>query len=139
MDVRRYRPADDAQLIELWQDVLPHPAPHNDPQTSLKNKLAVDDLILVAERSRRIVGAVMGGYDGHRGWIYSLAVQPDCRRQGVGALLVRALERKLEAQGCLKVNLQVRASNAEVVAFYEHLGYNVEDNLSLGKRLYESP
>jgi ribosomal protein S18 acetylase RimI-like enzyme len=137
MHIRAYKAADEQHVIALWTNVLPHPAPHNDPQSSLRLKLAVDpDLLLVAESEGTVVGTVMGGYDGHRGWVYSLAVLPQHRRRGIGTALVRELEARLSARGCLKVNLQVRASNASVVAFYKHLGYDGEENLSLGKRLY---
>lgn len=135
--IRCYQPTDETALIELWRQVLPDPAPHNDSATSLRNKLALDDgLILVATAGDRIVGAVMGGYDGHRGWIYSLAVAQSHRRQGVGAALVRQMEAMLKQRGCLKLNLQVRASNAEVLGFYQSVGFKVEPNISMGKRLY---
>jgi ribosomal protein S18 acetylase RimI-like enzyme len=138
VSIRPYRDADERDLIALWSTVLPPNAPHNDPATSLRMKLAVDrELLLVAEVGGEIVGAVMGGYDGHRGWIYSLAVRPDCRRRGVGSALLRRLEVLFAERGCLKVNLQVRTTNAAVVAFYEKLGFQVEELLSLGKRLYE--
>jgi ribosomal protein S18 acetylase RimI-like enzyme len=77
----------------------------------------------------------MGGYDGHRGWVYSLAVRPDLRRRGVGTALMRHVERALADLGCPKVNLQVLASNAATVAFYRGLGYDVEERLSMGKVL----
>jgi ribosomal protein S18 acetylase RimI-like enzyme len=78
----------------------------------------------------------MGSYDGHRGWVYALAVCPTHQRRGIGTALLRHLEAALQGRGCLKVNLQVRASNAEAVAFYERLGYVVEERVSMGKRLY---
>jgi ribosomal protein S18 acetylase RimI-like enzyme len=137
----RVRPYDDADAVavtDLWAAVLPPNAPHNDPALSLRKKLSVDrDLLLVATVGRAVVGTVMGGYDGHRGWVYSLAVDPEHRRRGVGTALVRRLEALLAERGCLKVNLQVRSSNTAVVAFYERLGFRVEEILSLGKRLYE--
>ena len=80
-------------------------------------------------------GTVMGGYDGHRGWVYSLAVVPEVRRRGVGTALMRHVERELAVRGCPKVNLQVLASNAATVAFYEKLGYSVEERVSMGKLL----
>jgi len=136
--IRSYDPADASELIKLWREVLPPNAPHNDPETSLRNKLTVcDDLLLVAVDKDAVVGAVMGGYDGHRGWVYSLAVSESHRRCGIGTQLVRELEARLVQKGCLKINLQVRMTNAAVVAFYEQLGYHVEENLSLGKRTYE--
>lgn len=83
-----------------------------------------------------MVGTVMGGYDGHHGRVYSVAVRPEHRRAGIGAALVRRLERALAECGCLKVNLQVRTSNSAVVRFYQGLGYSVEERVSMGKRLY---
>ena len=109
-------------------------SPHNDPATVIRLKLAVQrDLFFVARLDGRLVGTVMGGYDGHRGWIYSLAVGPEVRRRGVGTALMRHVERELAGRGCPKVNLQVLASNAETVAFYEKLGYSVEERVSMGK------
>lgn len=135
--IRRYRDADAAAVVTLWAEVLPDSAPHNDPAAALRKKLEVDrELLFVAEAQGRIVGTVMGGYDGHRGWIYSLAVARDYRGRGIGSALVRQVEAALAALGCLKVNLQVHASNAEVVRFYERLGYQVEERVSMGKRLY---
>ena len=78
----------------------------------------------------------MGGYDGHRGWVYSLAVEERERQRGIGSVLIDSIEQELKALGCLKVNLQVVASNSGVVEFYEKLGFTVEDRISMGKRLY---
>ena len=77
----------------------------------------------------------MAGYDGHRGWIYYVAVSPTHRRRGIGTLLMTEVEERLARIGCPKLNLQVRSSNPEVVAFYEQLGYQVEERISLAKRL----
>ena len=137
MQIRPYEDADEQAVIALWTEVLPDSAPHNDPATAIRKKLAVErDLFFVAADAGAVVGTVMGGYDGHRGWVYSLAVKPEHRRAGIGTALVRHLEHMLAERGCLKVNLQVRASNAAVVAFYDKLGYAIEDRLSMGKRLY---
>jgi ribosomal protein S18 acetylase RimI-like enzyme len=138
MHVRAYQDADEAAVIALWNEVLPDSAPHNDPATSLRKKVAVErDLLFVATVGGAVVGTVMGGYDGHRGWVYSVAVSPTHRRAGIGTALLRRLEQALVERGCLKVNLQVRASNAAVVAFYRTLGYTIEERVSMGKRLYE--
>ena len=94
------------------------------------------NLFFVADIAGTVVGTVMGGYDGHRGWIYSVATDPGHRRQGIGSALLRRVETALIERGCLKVNLQVRTSNAAVIAFYEKLGYAVEDRVSMGKCLY---
>jgi ribosomal protein S18 acetylase RimI-like enzyme len=136
--IRPYQDADEPAVIALWNEVLPDSAPHNDPATIIRKKLAVErDLFFVAVVESAVVGTVMGGYDGHRGWVYAVAVSPAHRRHGVGSALVRHLESALAERGCLKVNLQVRASNAGVVAFYERLGYGAEERVSMGKRLYE--
>jgi ribosomal protein S18 acetylase RimI-like enzyme len=137
MQIRPFEDPDEPAVIALWNEVLPDAAPHNDPATTIRKKRAVDrDLFFVAESNDAVVGTVMGGYDGHRGWVYAVAVLPSCRRRGIGSALLRRLESALMERGCLKVNLQVRSSNREVVAFYERLGYTVEERVSMGKRLY---
>ena len=93
------------------------------------------DLLLVAVDAGEVAGTAMAGYDGHRGWLYSIAVRRSHRRAGVGTLLVREAERRLAELGCTKVNLQVRAENAAVAGFYRALGYEVEERVSMGKRL----
>ena len=137
MYVRPYQDSDQQEVITLWKEVLPDSAPHNDPVTAIRNKLAEErDLFFVADRDGAVIGTVMGGYDGHRGWIYSVAVAPQQRRRGIGRALIRRLEAALSQRGCLKVNLQIRSSNTHVIAFYEKLGYSVEERVSMGKRLY---
>lgn len=137
MQIRTYQESDEQAVIELWRAVSTNDAPHNDPATALRQKLAVDrELLLVAEIDGNVVGTVMGGYDGHRGWIYAVAVCPDHRRKGVGSALLRHVEEALAERGCLKANLQVVASNLGAVKFYETLGYSVEERVSMGKRLY---
>ena len=135
--IRPFRTGDEAALVALWAscDLL---RPWNDPHKDIQRKVDVrDDLLLVAEADRAIVGSVMAGYEGHRGWINYLAVAPDLRRQGLGRQLMRAAEARLTAVGCPKINLQIRTGNADVVAFYEALGYRVDDVVSLGKRLLD--
>jgi len=137
MDIRPYQEADEPAVIALWREVLPDTAPHNEPGQAIRQKRAFErDLLFVAAVEGIVVGTVMGGYDGHRGWVYAVAVRPEHRRAGVGAALVRRLERALAERGCLKVNLQVRTSNSAVVGFYQQLGYGVEERVSMGKRLY---
>jgi ribosomal protein S18 acetylase RimI-like enzyme len=137
MIIRTYQESDESAVVALWRQVLPDDAPHNDPADSIRRKLVVErHLFLVAELNGKVIGTVMGGYDGHRGWIYSVAVSPDHQRQGVGGNLLRKVEEELVAMGCPKVNLQVRSSNSEVIAFYDRHGYVVEERVSMGKRLY---
>lgn len=126
-----------AGVVSLWKKTFDYGTPHNDPEVSLDMKLKVDDgLLFVALERGAVIGTAMAGYDGHRGWIYSVAVDPEFRRRGVGAELVRHAERALAARGCPKVNLQIVSSNAQVVGFYEALGFVVEPRISMGKRLY---
>ncbi len=132
MEVRKYRAADRDALIDLWSTVFPDDPPHNEPAAVLAAKLAVDDLVFVAVDGDELVGACLAGYDGHRGWLYAVAVAPASRRAGVGSQLVEQAVGALRARGCIKVNLQIRAGNAEVAAFYEALGFTVEDRVSMG-------
>ena len=137
MEIRKYEDTDEKSVIELWEAVLHDPAPHNDPALSIRRKLAFErDLFLVAASDGEIAGTIMGGYDGHRGWIYSLAVRPDFQKQGIAAALLKRIEEKFNELDCPKINLQVRAGNKEVTAFYEKAGYKVEERISMGKRLY---
>lgn len=131
-----YRPDQFAQVDALWRACFPDDPPHNRAEVAIPAKLAMhDELFLVAEEEGRVIGTAMAGWDGHRGWLYAVAVDPARRRSGVGAALVRAAEERLAALGCTKINLQVRAENAAVAAFYERLGYAVEPRVSMGKRL----
>jgi len=135
MHIRPFRPADEAAVIELWRrcDLL---RPQNDPRRDIARKLKVNaEWFLVAESDGRIVGAVMAGYEGHRGWINYLAAEPSRRRTGIGRALMAEAERLLRAAGCPKINLQVRAENKDVIAFYERLGFREDKVLSFGKRL----
>jgi ribosomal protein S18 acetylase RimI-like enzyme len=137
MDIRSYAESDEAAVIRLWEQ-CGLTRPWNDPHKDIARKLAVRrDLFLVAldPGSGEIVGSVMAGYDGHRGWINYLAVSPAYQRQGLGRALMTEAERLLERTGCPKVNLQVRSENPNVVAFYQRLGYEVEETVSMGKRL----
>jgi ribosomal protein S18 acetylase RimI-like enzyme len=136
MKIRAFEKPDEQPVIDLWRQVFGYAARHNDPAFVIRQKLAVQsELFFVATDARHIIGTVMGGYDGHRGWIYSLAVAPQFRRHGIGAALVRHVESALRECGCPKINLQVLAANSEVVAFYQKLGYNAEERISMGKLL----
>ena len=101
----------------------------------IKTKREVQpELFVVALIEDSLVGTAMAGFDGHRGWVYYLGVDPDHQRQGIGTALMKRVESKLLGMGCPKLNLQIRADNAEVQAFYESLGYFSEDRLSMGKK-----
>jgi ribosomal protein S18 acetylase RimI-like enzyme len=134
--VRSYNASDRLELEQLWQRVFPNDPPWNAPALMIENKLRVQpELLLVAAVNARIGGAVMAGFDGVRGWIHHLAVAPELRRRGVATQLVRRAEAGLRQLGCSKVNLQVRATNQSVVAFYRSVGYEVEERVSMGHRL----
>lgn len=132
MAIRKFQDRDRDALISLWERVFPDDPPHNDPAQVITAKLKVDDLIFVCEHDAQIVGGCMAGYDGHRGWLYAVAVSPEHRRHGVGTQLIRAALDELKELGCIKVNLQIRPTNTAVAAFYESLGFAVEDRLSMG-------
>lgn len=128
-----------AQVIELWQEAFGYDSAHNLPSLAIDKKLAVNDgLFFVATDKKAVIGTILAGYDGHRGWLYSVAVHADYRRQGLGASLVRHAEQALTALGCMKINLQVTGGNEGVVGFYEALGYGVEPRISMGKRIAEN-
>jgi len=116
--------------------VFPDDPPWNAPEVMIENKLKVQpELLLVGEVEGTLVGAMIAGFDGVRGWIYHLAIAPEYRRRGFATQLVRAAEDGLRRLGCPKVNLQVRAVNHEVVAFYRSIGYEIEERVSMGRRL----
>ena len=136
MDIRPFHESDGAEVIALCTEVFGYTAAHNRPEAVIRQKLAVQrELFLAARLDGRLAGTVLGGYDGHRGWVYSLAVRPDLRRRGIGTALMHQVERELARRGRPKINLQVLATNAATVAFSEKLGYSVEQRISMGKVL----
>jgi ribosomal protein S18 acetylase RimI-like enzyme len=139
--IRRFQKRNDrAQVMAIWKTVFGYSAPHNDPALAIDRKAAAKDgLLFVAARGKQVIGTVMAGYDGHRGWIYHLAVLPDYRTQGMGKVLMEHAESALKRLGCVKVNLQVLENNSGVVDFYRKLGYAVEPRISMGKILYYPP
>ena len=132
MKIRQFCESDRTDLIKLWHTVFPDDPSHNEPSKVIEAKLAIDNLIFIAEHEGFIIGACMAGYDGHRGWLYAVAVLKEQRRSGAGAALVKQAIQTLKVMGCIKVNLQIRATNTEVAAFYESLGFVIEERLSMG-------
>jgi ribosomal protein S18 acetylase RimI-like enzyme len=125
-----------SQVVGLWKNVFGYEAAHNNPGLAIDKKLEVDDeLFFVAVVDAAVVGTIMAGYDGHRGWLYSLAVDPLHRRQGIGSRLVSHAERALTRKGCVKINLQILEGNESVTAFYEKLGFSLEKRINMGKRI----
>lgn len=135
--VREFDEHDRVKVIELWRGcgVI---RPWNDPNLDIDRKLAVEDaMFFVAALGSDVIGSVMAGYDGHRGWINYLAVDPELRGEGVGRLLMERAEHHLEQAGCPKINLQIRVGNPGAIEFYEHLGFTIDDVVSMGKRLVD--
>lgn len=132
MTIQKFQQKDKDALITLWETIFPNNPPHNKPADMIEAKLAVDDLIFIAKEKGIMVGACMAGYDGHRGWLYAVAVLQQYRRGGTGAKLVKHSIAALKDMGCIKVNLQIRSTNTQVVAFYKSLGFILEDRISMG-------
>jgi ribosomal protein S18 acetylase RimI-like enzyme len=133
--VREYRETDLEAVVALWQE-CGLVVPQNNPRRDIERKLRVDsDLFLVGLVSNRLAATVMGGYEGHRGWINYLAVSPAYQRRGYGQQIMAAVESRIRQKGCPKINLQVRAGNAAVIDFYRAIGYQDDRVIGLGKRL----
>ena len=124
----------------LWRQAFPSSTPPNDAaQPPFPANLSMQpDLFLVAIDRDMVVGSavasIIAGYDGHRGWLYAVAVLQSHQRQGIATALVREVENRLIALGCKKINLHVRPSDTPVIKFYQSLGYEVEEHVSMGKR-----
>lgn len=124
--IRQFQyPADYAPVYRLWQSA--GPGIHlrkSDTPAEIEKKFSRDpDLFLVAEYEGRIVGSILGGFDGRRGMMYHLAVQEDFRRGGLGAALMAELEHRLKAKGCLRYYLLVTRDNQAAIEFYEKRGW----------------
>ncbi|WP_353111715.1 GNAT family acetyltransferase [Microbacterium sp.] len=134
--IREFRREDTEAVVGLWE-VSGLTRPWNDPRRDIERKLAVQpELFLVAvDPADRVVGSVMAGYDGHRGWLYYLASDPGHRGQGIGRALVVEAEKRLLAYGCPKVQLMVRTENEKAMAFYDQLGYERFVVATTGRRL----
>jgi len=133
--IRPFRTEDEEAVVSLWRrcDLV---RSTNDPRKDIQRKLKVrPDLFLVGVLEGKVIASLMAGYEGHRGWLNYLAVDPEHQRKGLGHAIVVEAERRLRESDCPKVNLQVRASNAAAIEFYRRIGYLSDDVLSLGKRL----
>ena len=136
IEIRPFQASERAGVVALWDIVFPGGADWNDADATIDLKQTVQsDLFFVALSGDRLVGTILAGFDGVRGWVHRVAVHEDFRRQGIAAQLMAEAEAGLKAIGCPKLNLQVRASNEQVVRFYQALGYDVEDRISMGKPL----
>ncbi|MFF0911411.1 GNAT family acetyltransferase [Microbacterium enclense] len=135
VEIRAFAAADEDAVVALWEEAG-LTRPWNDPRADIRRKLSVQPgLFLVAVDRGAVVGSVMAGYDGHRGWLYYLAAAESHRAQGIGRRLVAEAERLLEAMGCPKVQLMVRPDNAGARGFYDALGYEPFEIWATGRRL----
>jgi len=135
MNIRPFKRDDQTAVIELWR-ACALVVPWNDPAKDIARKMKVDaDLFLVGESDGEIVATVMGGYEGHRGWINYLAISPQHQRKGYGRKIMEFVERQIQLKGCPKINLQIRGTNTQATAFYQAIGYDIENAIGLGKRL----
>jgi Acetyltransferases len=135
MEVRPFSIENEQAVITLWQKcglVQPWNIPHLDIQRKLKVN---PELFLVGTVGVKIIATAMGGYEGHRGWVNYLAVDPAFRKKGFGRQLMAEIENRLLALGCPKINLQVRTDNTPARGFYSRIGYKDDNVISLGKRL----
>lgn len=137
MQIRSFRESDRTAVIALWHD-CGLTRPWNDPDADIDRAIAnATSDILVAEHEGRLSGSVMCGYDGHRGWVYYLAVAEAARKTGSGRLLMTAAEDWLRARGCPKIELMVRDTNDGVIRFYEALDYEHQPVKVLARWLIE--
>ena len=135
MLVRPYRTVDEESLVSLWQ-VCELTVPWNNPHKDIARKLQVQpEQFLVGILDSRLIATVMGGYDGHRGWINYLAVHPDFQGNGYGQGIMNSVETALREMGCPKINLQIRTGNDKIGSFYQKLGFTNDQVVSMGKRL----
>jgi ribosomal protein S18 acetylase RimI-like enzyme len=133
--IRSYHDSDKNDVIQLWKecDIV---VPWNDPQSDIERKLTVQpELFLIGLVDKEIVATAMVGYDGHRGWIYYLAVKPQYQQKEIGRKIMKEAETSLLELGCPKLNIMVRSTNLDVINFYKAIGYKVDAVTNMGKRL----
>ncbi|ALH94965.1 GNAT family acetyltransferase [Acinetobacter equi] len=135
--IRQFQETDLEDVIALWE-VCDLSRPWNNPEIDIFRKVAQkDQLFLVAIKDDELIATVMGGYDGHRGWVNYLAVHPHQQRNGVATALIQQLEKRLTALGCPKLQLLIHKDNIDVQNFYEQLGYEEVEVICFGKRLIQ--
>lgn len=123
------------EAVQLWQDAG-LTRPWNDPLADLRRAMQGPDSVVLAARDESgVVATAMVGHDGHRGWVYYLAVTREQRGRGIGERMMRACETWVRQRGIAKIQLMVRDDNGSAVSFYDHLGYERSDVLVLGRRL----
>ena len=135
--IRPYQLIDETSVISLWR-ICGLIVPWNNPYSDIIRKLDIQpDLFLVGLKDGSLIASVMGGYEGHRGWINYLAVHPNFQKSGYGSQILKEIEEKLKNRGCPKINLMIRKGNNKVMDFYKKLGYSVDDVISMGKMIQD--
>ena len=133
--VRSFRKSDQKNVIQLWKE-CGLVVPWNDPRHDIERKLAIQsELFLVGLINDEIITTAMAGYDGHRGWVYYLAVKPLYQHKEIGKQIMKEAETRLLKLGCPKLNIMVRSTNLDVINFYKAIGYKVDAVTNMGKRL----
>jgi ribosomal protein S18 acetylase RimI-like enzyme len=129
------RPDEIEAAVALWE-ACDLTRPWNDPRADIRRAFeGATSTILAHREAARLVATAMVGVDGHRGWVYYLAVAPDRRKRGLGEAMMRAAEAWVAARGMPKMQLMVRVENAAAAGFYHAIGYETEERLLLAKRL----
>ena len=133
--IRPFQTEDEDALVALWK-MCELTVSWNNPHKDIARKLQVQpELFLVGILDSSLIATVMGGYEGHRGWINYLAVHPDFQGNGYGQEIMNSVETGLREMGCPKINLQIRTGNNKIASFYQKLGFTNDHVVSMGKRL----
>ncbi len=135
LDIKEFKPCDREPVVSLWERcglTRPWNNPHEDFDLATAS---ASSTILVGRLDGRIIASVMVGFDGHRGWLYYLTVDPSYQGNGFGRELVAAAEEWLKAKGAPKADLMVRHDNADAVRFYKRMGHAPQDVTTLGEKL----
>ncbi len=133
--IRSYRESDRDDVIRLWKECK-LVVPWNDPQRDIERKQTVQsELFLIGLLQEEIIATAMAGYDGHRGWVYYLAVKPKYQQREIGKQIMKEAEKRLLEIGCPKLNIMVRTTNSDVINFYKAIGYKVDGVTTMSKHL----
>lgn len=133
--IRPFQTEDEDALVALWK-MCELTVPWNNPHKDIARKLQVQpELFLVGILDNSLIATVMGGYEGHRGWINYLAVHQDFQGKGYGQEIMNSVATRLREMGCPKINLQIRRGDEKVASFYQKLGFTNDHVVSMGKRL----
>ena len=133
--IRSFRKSDRDGVTQLWNecDLV---VPWNNPQRDIERKLSVQpNLFLIGLIKDEIIATAMAGYDGHRGWVYYLAVKPKYQNNGFGKLIMEEVEKLLIKMGCPKIDIMVRKTNLDAINFYKSIDYDVDEVITMSKRL----